>query len=204
MVMLPLLIHQPPRSVGRVQGPELEFRPCSGKNWIRLLVLDPFFVPWAAWIFQKGAHRNRTSNLLPDRPSLWPRHTEGVPALALSVPYSACGRCSVCGSSCLDIPPLFQDLPSIPFMQGSPSSVGRTQGPFWRIQAAHSTKRGPALGKRWRSELRWRWAPFWRIQAAHSTKRGPALGKRWRSELRWRWAPFWGIQAALSKKRVQH
>ena len=32
-------------------------------------------------------------------------HGDAVPVLALSVPSSACGRCSLCGSCCLEIPP---------------------------------------------------------------------------------------------------
>ena len=48
---------------------------------------------------------------------------------SLSVPSSASCRCSVCGSCCLDMPPLFHNLQSIPFIPGLPSSVGRAQGP---------------------------------------------------------------------------
>ena len=49
--------------------------------------------------------------------------------------------------------------------------------PFRRISAAHGWKRGPAPGKRYRSELMWRRPPFWGISAAHGWKRGPAVDK---------------------------
>ena len=55
-------------------------------------------------------------------------------------------------------------------LSGQPSSS-------WRIPAAHGSKRGPAPGKRYKSEVRCRWTPFWRIQNAGNTKRGPAARK---------------------------
>ena len=92
--------------------------------------LDPFFVPSATyppkrvlWPGVKFASAATFSLALP--------HGDAVPVLALSVPSSACGRCSLCGCCCLDILPfLFRDLQSMPFIQGSPSSVGRAQGPW--------------------------------------------------------------------------
>ena len=53
---------------------------------------------------------------------------EAVPGLPLSVHSSARGRCSLCGTCCIDIWPLFPDPLSMALMQGPDSSVGRAQG----------------------------------------------------------------------------
>ena len=115
----------------------------------------PLFVPSAAWILQKGIPRNLASDLPPffllldlflcrQRPesskkrcfkcasgatfSVALPHRGAVPVLALSVP--GCVRCSLCGSCCLDPPSLFVPTSAgHSLILGSPSSIGRAQGP---------------------------------------------------------------------------
>ena len=157
--ILPLLIHPlsiafmqgPPRSVGRVQGPELEFRLCSGK-------LDYFFC-WSAstagpLFLCRVRPRSSKKGLAAIEPQTCFRtdlfsslatHRRCTCVSSLCSLLSACGRCSLCSSSCLDIPSLFQNLQSMPFIPDLPSSKDK-QARLHRVSRACSYRaRTPRL-----------------------------------------------------------
>ena len=84
-------------------------------------------------------------------------------------------------------------------------SEARSQDPFLEDPWRH--KKGSSSRKRSKSEVRLRGIPFWRIQAADGTKRGPAAGKLGTAHSKlqapsvlhchgvsmWRRGPFWKL-----------
>ena len=161
-------------------------------------MLDPF-QPRAAEILQKGAPQLDLKVASISTFSLASMDTEAVPVSGVSgqdLPQRESNGHRQRGKEQRELTQVQPLCMAKPLKRSTWKLVLKSGcgAPFWRIPAAHGSKRGPAPGKRYKSEVRCRWTPFWRIQNA-------GKAGSWNSKRTGCGAPFCQIWAAGSPKR---